>query len=242
MQRKIIILLLFFGTFYSNAQVGINTISPDASAMLDIQSVNHGILIPRLTNAQRDAIASPANGLIIFNTDTDELQYNSNTPAIPIWLAFVTSPTSSSSFGDSLKYSNTDIVTDLNPASAIQLPIFGNMEWNDNGSLYTVSGNEVTVADTGRYEIVVNASLISSTNRVAPEIRITVNGVEVGAYASSAYMRNSNGHNESSLNLKEVLEITSGDIIAINVVQSANSGTSTFRSVGSSNFYILKLN
>ncbi|MEZ4858925.1 MAG: hypothetical protein R2781_08960 [Flavobacteriaceae bacterium] len=241
MHRKIIILLLFV-TFYNNAQVGINTVSPDASAMLDIQSTTHGILVPRVTSAQRDAIANPANGLMVFNTDTDELQYNSNTPAVPIWLAFLTSPTTSSSFGDSLKYSNTDTTTDINTVSPIQLPIFGTMEWNDNGSLYTVSGNEITIADTGRYEIVANVSLMSSASRVAPELRITINGVEVGAYASSGYIRDSNNHNESSLHLREVLEITSGDIIAINVVRSANSGSATMRSVGSSNFFILKLN
>ena len=51
------------------AQVGINTNTPEASAALDVNSTEGGILIPRLTETQRDAIASPATGLMIFQTD-----------------------------------------------------------------------------------------------------------------------------------------------------------------------------
>lgn len=46
---------------------------PDASAVLDIQSTTMGLLIPRMTTAQRDLIATPAIGLLIFNTTTNRL-------------------------------------------------------------------------------------------------------------------------------------------------------------------------
>ena len=59
--------MLFSSFIYS--QVGINTNSPDPSSALDIQSTNGGILIPRLTQDQRDAIAYPATGLLIFQTN-----------------------------------------------------------------------------------------------------------------------------------------------------------------------------
>jgi len=51
------------------AQVGINTNTPEASSALDVTSTEGGILIPRLTETQRDAITSPATGLMIFQTD-----------------------------------------------------------------------------------------------------------------------------------------------------------------------------
>ena len=55
----------------SVAQVGINTETPDASAALDISSTTKGLLIPRMTNAQRQAISNPAAGLQVFVTDFD---------------------------------------------------------------------------------------------------------------------------------------------------------------------------
>jgi hypothetical protein len=56
------------GTLEVQGSVGINTTTPDASAILDIASNSKGMLIPRMSVAQRNAIASPANSLIIYNT------------------------------------------------------------------------------------------------------------------------------------------------------------------------------
>lgn len=60
--------LIIFFQFASSAQVGIGTITPDPSAKLDISSSTLGFLPPRMTTAQRNAINTPAAGLIIFNT------------------------------------------------------------------------------------------------------------------------------------------------------------------------------
>jgi hypothetical protein len=51
------------------AQVGVGTTTPDASSALDITSTTKGLLIPRMTETQRDAISSPATGLMIYQTD-----------------------------------------------------------------------------------------------------------------------------------------------------------------------------
>ena len=53
--------------------VGIGTTTPNASAQLDIVSTNKGLLIPRMTAAQRAAIASPAIGLMVYETTTNSL-------------------------------------------------------------------------------------------------------------------------------------------------------------------------
>lgn len=56
--------------------VGIGTTTPDPSAMLDIVANDKGLLIPRLTTTQRTtAIASPATGLLVFDTDTNSFWY-----------------------------------------------------------------------------------------------------------------------------------------------------------------------
>ena len=51
------------------AQVGINTINPTPSAALDITSTSKGLLPPRMTEAQRDAIENPVAGLTVWCTD-----------------------------------------------------------------------------------------------------------------------------------------------------------------------------
>jgi hypothetical protein len=55
--------------------VGIGTSTPDPSARLDVSDNQRGILIPRLTTAERNAITTPARSLLIYNTDCDEYQY-----------------------------------------------------------------------------------------------------------------------------------------------------------------------
>lgn len=58
-------------TFYSSGQVGIGTSSPNAKAIIEIASTTQGVLFPRMTKVQRDAITSPPTGLILFVTDGD---------------------------------------------------------------------------------------------------------------------------------------------------------------------------
>jgi hypothetical protein len=64
--------------------VGIGTTAPNSKAILDISSTTKGILIPSMTTAQRLAIVSPPNGLMVYDTDKNEFhQYNgSNWKAI----------------------------------------------------------------------------------------------------------------------------------------------------------------
>jgi len=61
--------LLFIVSLSLKAQVGIGTTNPNASAQLDVSSTTKGFLPPRMTFAQRNAIASPVQGLIIYCTD-----------------------------------------------------------------------------------------------------------------------------------------------------------------------------
>ena len=69
-----------------NAQTGIGTTTPNASAKLEIAATDKGLLIPRMTSAQRTAITSPANGLLVFQTDgVIGFYVNTGTAASPIW-------------------------------------------------------------------------------------------------------------------------------------------------------------
>ena len=58
-------------TLAQDNNVGIGTTTPDASAILDVESTEKGMLIPRLNTLQRLGIATPAEGLLVYDTDVD---------------------------------------------------------------------------------------------------------------------------------------------------------------------------
>lgn len=77
--RVIFTAAAFCLTSFLNAQVGYNNPNPDPSAVVDIQANDKGLLIPRMTSAERGAMAigttPPAEGLLVFDTDLNRLFY-----------------------------------------------------------------------------------------------------------------------------------------------------------------------
>lgn len=66
--KKIFLTIITFCILQSYSQVGIGTTNPHPSSILDINSATQGLLVPRLTTIERNAISAPANGLMIYNT------------------------------------------------------------------------------------------------------------------------------------------------------------------------------
>lgn len=61
--------------FPNNGSAGVGTNTPHASSIMELKSTSKGFLAPRMTKAQRDAIASPAQGLLIYQTDNTKGYY-----------------------------------------------------------------------------------------------------------------------------------------------------------------------
>jgi len=80
--------MMLFTSVQITAQVAINSDGnqPDISSMLDVKSTSKGMLVPRMTAAERDAISNPAIGLLIFCTTNNQFYSNKGTPAIPNWM------------------------------------------------------------------------------------------------------------------------------------------------------------
>jgi microcystin-dependent protein len=67
--------------------IAVNIATPNASSVLDLTSTDKGLLVPRMTSAQRQAIATPANSLLVFDTGDNKFYYylNSQWNALNIW-------------------------------------------------------------------------------------------------------------------------------------------------------------
>jgi hypothetical protein len=136
-KTSIYLSVLVFSLFTSTsmAQVGIGTNTPAPSAQLDVTSTERGFLPPRMTTAQRDLIASPATGLLIFQTDNTAGYYFYDGTT---WVGLGTAGSSSNnsttgtlalSYMDMLQYSAplfTRVFCFTNSKSYIKLPNMSN--------------------------------------------------------------------------------------------------------------------
>jgi len=80
MKKIFFLMILICSSTYS--QVGIGTETPNSSSLLELSSTSKGLLVPRMTEAQKNAISSPAQGLLIYRNDGGALsqgfQYKDN--------------------------------------------------------------------------------------------------------------------------------------------------------------------
>jgi hypothetical protein len=162
------------------SQVGINAdfSSPDASAMLDVKSSTKGLLVPRMTIAERNAISNPAIGLLVFCTDNKYFYSNKGTPATPNWVMMSTQWVSN---GSDIYFSggkagigttNPDaVLTIAENSSTPQLKLFQgsgtnyarmrltNINGNTNGRYWDIAGFiDATSASGDRVNIYNNTS------------------------------------------------------------------------------------
>ncbi|MBU9936793.1 MAG: hypothetical protein KTQ13_09085, partial [Ferruginibacter sp.] len=73
-----LLVIVFFTPGNSTAQsFAINTdgSTANASALLDVKSTDKGMLVPRMSKAQRNAIATPATGLLVFQNAPDSIGF-----------------------------------------------------------------------------------------------------------------------------------------------------------------------
>ena len=109
----------FLCTMVSFSQIGMGTTTPDASAILDINSETQGVLVPRMNTTQRNAIASPAEGLLIYDTDEDSFYfYNSSGNWQPL-TSGGTTPSSDASAGSI--YLNSSASTTLSAGNPTKI-------------------------------------------------------------------------------------------------------------------------
>ena len=162
MYKVFLILLSFVISIQVNGQTGIGTTTPNASAKLDISSTDKGLLIPRMTKAQREAISlsAAANGLLVYQTDDLTGFYvNTSTTTTVAWTRVNSNWTRS---GNDIAYTAGNIST----TGAIT---------GGNSSTSSISGFAANIVSaSANYSITAadNGKVIQSTSATAITISI----------------------------------------------------------------------
>ena len=129
----LIVLISILGNITSNAQVGIGTVTPNASSILDVTSTTKGMLTPRMTTAQKAAIVTPTDGLIVYDTDLKSFYYYNSTTSL--WVKI------SSEADGRLKYKLIKSTDVLATVLATELAAGGGTKYLlDSGTLYEING------------------------------------------------------------------------------------------------------
>ena len=184
------LLLTGFFSFSISAQVGIGTTSPDASAALDVSSNSMGMLPPRMTTTQRDAISSPAAGLMIYCTSVNDLQYYNGTN----WISIGNNIEAASETG---RYNNViryEVTSGSNRAQLLSSgDLIGGKSWTRSGSTISISSQGHGLA-SGDFIVVRNMGAtdylyceISNVSSNAFDITDAVNSGDVSG-AAGAYI------------------------------------------------------
>jgi hypothetical protein len=182
-------------TFPSTGAAGIGTTTPDASSLLEIKSITKGLLIPRMTLAQRNLIATPATGLMIYQTNSTPGFYYYNGTA---WTAV--SPKGVNTSNASLRNTSIGLLTlsanttgDDNTATGYQ-----SLHSNTTGEFNTADGEDALASNTTGYDNTANGQDALASNTTGYDN--TANGSEALHYNTIGWDNTANGYGALDFN------------------------------------------
>jgi len=133
----IVLFVLLFSASAIQAQVGIGTTNPNASSALDITSTTQGLLLPRMTTAQRNMLrATAANSLMVYDTDLKSFYYFDATalPAPGTWVKI------NAAANQRNNYVLVKSAADLPPPISGTITLLSNTYYEINGTI-TLTGS-----------------------------------------------------------------------------------------------------
>ena len=194
-------------------QVGLGTSTTDGSAMLDVVATDKGVLIPRMTQAQRTGIANPATSLIVYQTDGDAgFYFNAGTPGTPSWVKLL----SDNDLGEPVALSDSDTDTRVEVEATT----------DDDQIRFYQSGTEFFRMNSGRFEVLnTGNSVFIGENAGANDDLSTNNNVVIG---KDAFSSATNSQLNTVLGVEALTNATSGSnniAIGYRAMEDATGGS-----------------
>lgn len=197
-------------TINSSSSVGIGTTAPDASSLLELSSATKGLLTPRMTKAQRDAITAPANGLLIYQTDDVSGLYYFNTGWKLVSRISVNDATDNIFSGTG---AGANITTGIQNIAIGNLALNQNQTGNGNiaigkGALFTTTSYGNTAI--GDQTMINNTSGFYSTSLGYNTLYGNTTGIENTAIGAFSLKTNSTGNQNTSIGFNSLQANTTG--------------------------------
>jgi hypothetical protein len=239
MKRLFLNILLLLAVNASRAQsIGIGTASPDNTALLELNSNSKGILIPRITIAERDLIQNPAKGLMVFIIDDSCFHFNAGTAASPQWTALLSKRNGWSTSGNSGTDPNQNFLgTTDNKPLVFKVNNIPAGKLHPEGNIFL--GNFAGQGSTGFNNIAIGNNAFRTTTSSVGNIalgpfalRDNTTGSSNLAIGPSALTENTTGFYNVALGQLTLFDNTSGyQNIAIGVGALMNNETGAMNTV-----------
>jgi hypothetical protein len=165
-----LLILVFFNStaaFCQSMGISSSAITPDPSAILEIRTTSKGMLIPRMTTLERNGIGSPANGLMLYNTDTNQYNFYNGSA----WAAWGSAAYLSEDAGDTVfTSSTTDVVLPNMTKTAVEAGSYVVL-FNSQVTIpeaFNTTGFSTSVAASDLNLILADINAIPATNTSHP--------------------------------------------------------------------------
>lgn len=233
--------------------VGIGTATPNASALLDLISTSQGVLIPRMTNTQMLAIATPATGDLVFNTTPTTFYYYNGTAWVPFtgtgWLLQGNSGTiAGTNFLGTTD--NADLVFKTNTVEGMRLNTLQDLgigTATPTAQLHTVASGAMTANYTGNLLTNTATSSTASITKYGAEILSTgawngTSATNVGLHvnATGGTTNYSGIFEGGNVGIKTTTPATyadvNGDVSIRNASYAASNGVNNDINIGTASF------
>lgn len=192
---------------------------PDASAVLELESTSQGFLPPRMTTAQRTAISSPADGLLVFDTDI---------PALYIYEDGAWASLGGAS-GGSLEYgvirgANANTTGQSGSVTYTKVTQLGT-DVRSSANVTTSTANQITVGVDGLYRVSYSLSVYRTGASITQcDIAISVGGTEQADGRSTIAGISAAGAARVMAN-STVLSLSASDVITLELKTDSATGT-----------------
>lgn len=241
---KKIIFIAFSQIVFS--QVGIGTTVISNGVELQVESSDKGVLIPRIALTSRNivapVIATPPAGTLIYNTATAGIFPNNVVPGFYYWDGMVWRAIADTKINKTAKYLNATTTTNFSTSGGVYVDIFGVEAWNEESTVFQrINTTDLRILETGLYEVTCNLTLDCSNIERYLNIRLNLNGLDVGEKIRGIAPEDSGSDGTFSIHFTQYLVINANDVLRLRSYRDGSAATITFAGISSSGIIVKRI-